>query len=128
VVDTTADCGAAPPPPRVPRLPPAPSYERVALTAMLVKKDDAREEFDREKLTRAIRVACAKCPVAPADIERLAGEIESTPADEPQRSSRVVGDMVLKACQLDDLAYPLRDRLPRTDDLAPCEIDRSLER
>jgi transcriptional repressor NrdR len=110
------------------------SYERVVLTAMLVKKDGTREEFDREKLIRAIRVACAKRPVASADIERLAGEIESTlqQMSRSEVSSRVVGDMVLEGLrQLDDLAY-IRYAIVylELDDLAALrrEIDRSLER
>ena len=48
------------------------SYERAILSApLLVKQDGTREEFDREKLARGIRISCAKRPVSAADIERL---------------------------------------------------------
>ena len=46
------------------------SYERPILaTPMLVKQDGTREEFSREKLMGGIKVACAKRPVAAADIK-----------------------------------------------------------
>ncbi len=109
------------------------SYERLVLTPMLVKRDGTREEFDREKLVRGIRVSCAKRPVASADIERLAGEIESSlqQMGRSEVSSRVVGDMVLEGLrQLGDLAY-IRYAIVYLglDDLAALrkEIDRLLE-
>jgi transcriptional repressor NrdR len=41
------------------------TYERPILaTPMIVKQDGTREEFDREKLIRGIRIACAKRPVS----------------------------------------------------------------
>ena len=73
-------------------------YERPILaTPLLVKRDGTREEFDREKLTRGIRISCAKRPVSAADIERLVGEIESTlqRMGRAEVPSRVVGDMVI---------------------------------
>ena len=55
------------------------TYERAVLsTPLLIKQSGNREEFDREKLLRGIRIACAKRPVTAADIERLVGEIEAT--------------------------------------------------
>ena len=55
------------------------TYERAVLaTPLVVKQDGTREEFDREKLIRGIRISCAKRPVSAADIERLVGEIEAT--------------------------------------------------
>ena len=57
------------------------TYERPILaTPLIIKQDGTREEFDREKLMRGIRIACAKRPVSAADIERLVGEIESSSA------------------------------------------------
>ncbi len=52
------------------------TYERAILsTPLLIKQDGTRQEFDREKLLRGIRISCAKRPVSAADIERLAGEM-----------------------------------------------------
>jgi len=54
------------------------TYERPILaTPLIVKQDGSREEFDRDKLIRGIRISCAKRPVSAADIDRLVGEIES---------------------------------------------------
>ena len=85
------------------------SYERPILsTPLIVKQDGTREEFDREKLERGIRISCAKRPVSATDIERLVGQVES----ELQRlgkaeiSSRVVGDLVIKGLKdMDQIAY-----------------------
>jgi len=44
---------------------------------LIVKQDGTREEFDREKLMRGLRISCAKRPVSASDIERMVGEIEA---------------------------------------------------
>jgi transcriptional repressor NrdR len=85
------------------------TYERTILaTPLIIKEDGNREEFDREKLVRGIRIACAKRPVSAADIERLVGEIESSlqRMGRAEVSSRIVGDMVVKGLkELDQIAY-----------------------
>jgi transcriptional repressor NrdR len=85
------------------------TYERPILaTPLIVKQDGTREEFDRDKLIRGIRISCAKRPVPAADIDRLVGEIESTlqALGRAEVSSRVVGDMVIAGLKdLDQIAY-----------------------
>lgn len=85
------------------------SYERPILsTPLLVKQDGTREEFDREKLARGVRIACAKRPVSAADIERLIGQVESDlqKMGKAEVSSRVVGDLVINRLkELDQIAY-----------------------
>ena len=85
------------------------TYERAILaTPLIVKQDGTREEFDREKLVRGIRISCAKRPVSAADIERLVGEIEATlqTMGKSEVSSRIVGDMVMAGLkELDLIAY-----------------------
>jgi transcriptional repressor NrdR len=110
------------------------TYERAVLdTPLLVKEDGSREAFDREKLFRGIRVACAKRPVAAADIERLVGEIETRlqRMGRLEVSSRTVGDMVIAGLkELDHIAY-IRYAIVylQLDDLVSvrAEIDRLLE-
>jgi transcriptional repressor NrdR len=110
------------------------TYERPVLaTPLIVKQDGAREEFDRDKLIRGIRISCAKRPVSAADIERLVGEIEVTLQEmgRAEVSSRVVGDMVITGLkQLDQIAY-IRYAIVYLglDDLESIrsEIDRLLE-
>jgi transcriptional repressor NrdR len=100
---------------------------------LIVKQDGTREEFDREKLLRGIRISCAKRPVSATDIERLVGEIESTlqTLGRAEVSSRVVGDMVISGLkELDQIAY-IRYAIVYLgfDDLLSIrqEIDRILE-
>jgi transcriptional repressor NrdR len=100
---------------------------------LIVKQDGTREEFDRDKLVRGIRIACAKRPVSATDIDRLVGEIESTlqAMGRAEVSSRVVGDMVITGLKnLDQIAY-IRYAIVYLglDDLESLrhEIDRLLE-
>ena len=110
------------------------TYERPVLaTPLIVKQDGTREDFNREKLTQGIRISCAKRPVSATDIDRLAGEIESSlqAMGRAEVSSRVVGDMVIAGLKnLDQIAY-IRFAIVYLglDDLGAIrqEIDRLLE-
>lgn len=110
------------------------TYERAILsTPLIIKQDGSREEFDRDKLIRGIRIACAKRPVSAADIDRLVGEIESAlqAMGRAEVSSRVVGDLVIAGLkELDQIAY-IRYAIVYLglDDLKSIrnEIDRLLE-
>lgn len=85
------------------------TYERPILSApLIIKEDGTREEFDREKLLRSIRVAVVKRPVSAADIDRLVGEIESRMQGlgKAEVSSKVVGDIVMAGLkEMDQIAY-----------------------
>lgn len=110
------------------------SYERAILsTPLIIKQDGTREEFDREKLARGIRISCAKRPVSAADIERLIGQVEARlqQMGKAEVSSRVVGDLVIEGLkEMDQIAY-IRYAIVylRLDDLHALrnEIDRLLE-
>lgn len=110
------------------------TYERPTLAVpLIIKQDGTREEFDRDKLIRGIRISCAKRPVSAADIERLVGEIESTlqAMGRSEVSSRVIGDRVITGLkELDQIAY-IRYAIVYLglDDLESIrsEIDRLLE-
>ena len=85
------------------------SYERLILsTPLIVKQDGTREEFDREKMARGIRISCAKRPVSAADIERMIGQVEAQlqKVGKAEVSSRVVGDLVMETLkEVDQIAY-----------------------
>ncbi len=110
------------------------TYERPILAIpLLIKRDGTREEFDREKLERGIRMATSKRPVSAADIESLVAEIENTlqRMGRSEIPSRVVGDMVIAGLkELDQIAY-IRYAIVylHLDDLRAIrqEIDRLLE-
>jgi len=85
------------------------TYERPILaTPLIVKQDGTREEFDREKLARGVRISCVKRPVSAADIERLIGQVEAQlqKMGKAEVSSRVVGDLVIDGLkEMDQIAY-----------------------
>jgi len=85
------------------------TYERPILnTPLIIKRDGTREEYDRHKLTRGIRISCAKTPVTAAQIEELVNEIEAylQQAGRSEVSSRVIGDRVIARLKnLDLIAY-----------------------
>jgi transcriptional repressor NrdR len=85
------------------------TYERPILaTPLLIKRDGTREEFDREKLERGIRISTSKRPVSAADIETLVTEIENSlqRMGRSEVPSRIVGDMVIAGLkELDQIAY-----------------------
>jgi transcriptional repressor NrdR len=110
------------------------TYERPVLASPLViKQDGTREEFDREKLIRGIRISCAKRPVSAADIERLVGEVEAAlqAMGRSEVSSRVIGDRVIAGLKELDLIAYIRYAIVYLglDDLHAIrkEIDRLLE-
>ena len=110
------------------------TYERpIMATPLIIKQDSTREEFDREKLARGIRISCAKRPVSAADIERLIGQVEASlqKLGKAEVSSRVVGDLTIAGLkELDQIAY-IRYAIVylKFDDLHALrgEIDRLLE-
>lgn len=75
---------------------------------VVVKKDGARQEFDREKLFNSLLRACNKRPVAYETIEKAVDSIESTLLNELERevpSSRI-GELAMeKLRDIDDVAY-----------------------
>ena len=63
----------------------------------VVKQDERREEFSREKLLAGVRRACDKRPVPSEEIERLVERIErlAQESGEKEVTSRFVGERVL---------------------------------
>lgn len=84
------------------------TYEQISEALLIVKRDGRREPFDRHKLLQGIRIACAKRPIAMADIERIVDQIEERlfSMGRAEVPSKVIGEMVLaKLKELDPLAY-----------------------
>ncbi len=74
------------------------TYElREELTPYIIKKDGARELFDRSKLIRSMQIASSKCSVTQPEIEAFVVELEQTMNDRFQGEikSRVIGDQVM---------------------------------
>ena len=85
------------------------TYERVQTTVLLIAKSDGRrEEYNRDKLTNSIRVACHKRPIPIRDIEKLIEEIEGElqSLGNAEVRSKALGDMVINQLRLlDRVAY-----------------------
>jgi transcriptional repressor NrdR len=84
------------------------TYERLEeVPLMVIKSNDRREPFDREKLREGIARACEKRPISVDAIERLLSEVEYELQDYVmQVPSRVIGEKVLKKLKdLDPVAY-----------------------
>ena len=77
-------------------------------TPLLIKSSGERQEFDREKLIRGIRVSCGKRAIANADIERLVDKVEThlQSLAQDEVPSHIVGDRVLEELKLlDPIVY-----------------------
>jgi len=75
---------------------------------LIIKQDGTREEFEREKVIRGIRIACTKRPVSADQIEKISSGIESALKESTRQEipARVIGDMVIAALkELDQVAY-----------------------
>ncbi|MDO8426770.1 MAG: transcriptional regulator NrdR [Deltaproteobacteria bacterium] len=85
------------------------TYERVEETLPLViKKDGARESFDRTKILSGIMKACEKRPVSMEEIEKAVDRLEMKFLDSGEREipSSVVGESVMEELKkLDEVAY-----------------------
>jgi transcriptional repressor NrdR len=85
------------------------TYERLQPASLFViKKDERREEFDREKLLTGIRKACEKRPLPTGIVEKLVDDIEAElyQLGKAEIPSAVVGDMVMARLKnLDHIAY-----------------------
>src|SRR5512142_957084 len=85
------------------------SYEKIeSLGFQVVKRDQRREPYDREKLMRGLQVACRKRPVPQAELDRVADSIEAAIYDAGEReiSSQQLGRMVMDRLRdLDPVAY-----------------------
>jgi transcriptional repressor NrdR len=85
------------------------TYERIQPAALfIIKKDQRREEYSREKLLSGIRKACEKRPLPTGSIERVVNEIEAGlfRQGKTEIASTLVGDMVMeKLRELDNIAY-----------------------
>ena len=85
------------------------SYERIdEIALMVVKKDERREPYDRNKVLGGLRRACEKRPVSPQALEKIADRIEQILQESPEREipTRVIGETVMEALrELDTVAY-----------------------
>ncbi len=85
------------------------TFERVQLRElMVIKKDQTRTVFEREKLVRSINISCRKRPVDSEQIELITNSIQRRleSSGETEIPTKVIGELVMDALkELDRVAY-----------------------
>ena len=85
------------------------TYETVeSLPMIVVKKDESRQSFDRNKILNGMVRACEKRPVTMAALEAAADEIEQIVQNSLDRevSTELIGELVMERLKpLDEVAY-----------------------
>ncbi|MBP1707396.1 MAG: hypothetical protein H6Q39_1120 [Chloroflexi bacterium] len=85
------------------------TYERLQPASLFImKKDQRREEYSREKLLNGIRKACEKRPLPTGTVEKLVDEIEAElyHLGRAEVPSSLIGDLVMEKLKgLDNIAY-----------------------
>ncbi len=85
------------------------TYERVQLRDLVViKSNGRREDFDRDKLARSIRIALRKRPIEPERVEQMISgvvrRLESM--GDTDIDSKVIGEIVMESlARIDTVAY-----------------------
>ena len=85
------------------------TYERVQLRDLVViKSNGRREDFDREKLERSIRISMQKRPVDPERIDQMISGIvrRLESMGETDIQSKMIGEIVMESlARIDTVAY-----------------------
>jgi transcriptional repressor NrdR len=85
------------------------TYERIQPASLfIIKKDQRREEYNREKLLSGIRKACEKRPLPTGTVEKMVDEIEAElyRLGKSEVPSTHIGDLVMEKLKaLDNIAY-----------------------
>ncbi len=85
------------------------TYETVeSLPIIVVKRDNSRQPFDRNKIMNGMLRACEKRPVSIQDLENIVSEIESLVQNSMEReiTTEYIGELVMERLKpLDEVAY-----------------------
>jgi len=84
------------------------TFERVETTSFIViKKDNSRESYNREKLERGIWKACEKRPVTKEQVDKILNELEEDWAKMGKEiPTKIIGEGIMdKMRKLDEVAY-----------------------
>lgn len=85
------------------------TYERVdTIPITVIKADNTRESFDRNKILKGVMMSCNKRSVSVDQIEQLVTDIETQVMNTMRKeiSSKELGEMVMERLKdLDDVAY-----------------------
>jgi transcriptional repressor NrdR len=75
---------------------------------VVVKRDDRREVFDREKILSGLRIACARRPIPASELENIVDRVEYQlrQSGRTEVYSHAIGDLVIEELRkIDEVAY-----------------------
>src|SRR6059058_515091 len=85
------------------------SYERIdEIPYMVIKKDERREPFDRNKVMAGILRACEKRPIPSSKLDSIVSAVEKYVQESPERErqTKKIGEMIMRRLkELDKVAY-----------------------
>lgn len=85
------------------------TFETIEIAPILiVKRDETRQQYDRNKLKNGIVRSCEKRPISMAQIDDIVARIEKSLYNslEEEVTSKKIGDLVMEELkQIDDVAY-----------------------
>ncbi len=85
------------------------SYERIEnILPHVIKKDNRREPYDRQKILQGLEKACEKRPVSVESIEALVMRVEKNlqESNEKEIPSSVLGEQIMDGLkEIDEVAY-----------------------
>ncbi len=85
------------------------THERIELIPLVViKKDERREPFNRDKVKKGIMRACEKRPISMLQVEQIVDEIEEKlkQSSGNEIKTQIIGQMVINRLKkLDEVAY-----------------------
>lgn len=85
------------------------TYERMEKSPLrVIKKDESRADFDRQKVLESMKVACRKRPVSTERLEEIVDKIEREISEAYDREvpTEVIGEKVINRLRdLDHVAY-----------------------
>ncbi|MEE1223670.1 MAG: transcriptional regulator NrdR [Clostridia bacterium] len=85
------------------------TYEKLeSLSLIVIKKDQSRQQYNREKVLKGIITACEKRPISLAQMEKIADDIESELYQSMEREidTTTIGEKVMDRLKnLDEVAY-----------------------
>ncbi|MEG0296099.1 MAG: transcriptional regulator NrdR [Clostridium sp.] len=84
------------------------TYEKIEnLPILVIKRDNTRESFNKEKIINGLIIACQKRPVSRQQIEELAGDIE-----------KVISNKMITEIETDKIGEMVMDRLKSIDEVS----------
>ena len=82
--------------------------KREDIPVLVIKRDLARENFNKEKIINGLIIACQKRPVSRKQIEEIAEDIEKKISNKmlTEIESETIGEMVMeKLKEIDEISY-----------------------